>query len=187
MAGEARAQEDERTLLAGRGTFIRKGVKAATGAVSSALERLKGTTIQGKAITDIRKGGGKFRTVFFEDGTSMTLTADDITDLARAQGTHKYIDRFEAKGSEGKTQQALKSLKFHEARSKLFESREGIRRHHKAYLQSLKEMGEELPPDTDFVVRGNKYFVMPKAYAKHLEEMGILKVMKGIKEKRILK
>ena len=162
-----------------------KGVK---GAVSSAAKRLVGYEVQpGKIIQNVFKGRGKWRTIVFEDGTESIVKTSDINNLSRAVGTQKYTDAFRAKGVPDRTTQAMKSLKFHEVRAQPFFQRRDLRRFHKTYLDEVGRFGEEIAPNTVSVTRGNKYFQMPRSYAEHLEEMGVLKIMKGKVERGILK
>jgi len=163
--------------LAGAGVF--KAGKAATGVVSSALQRVKGMKVQGKTITDLRKGTGNWRTLYFDDGTQMTVEKTYVHDLSRARGREVYVDKFREASPDAKTTQALKSMKIHEGKvGRSFFIRSDTKKFHKQHLKRLSEFGEVLDPNTVFVLRENKYFQMPEDYAKHLQDLGVLTIMK---------
>lgn len=157
---------------------------------SSSAERLKGfETMQGKVIDDVLQSMGDWRLIKYTDGTEQKVTKDYITSLCRQCGTKQYIERFRDKVGPSKTEQALKSLEYHEARAPAVGSRQMTRRLHKEHLSRLKEFSDEAlqAADTVFVERKGKYFQMPKDYAEHLEGLGILKIRRGHRERSLYK
>ena len=163
-----------------------KAKGAVKGAISSATKALKGHDIQGRVIKTIRKGKGKWRSIHFEDGTSMTVDTEYVNSLCRAKGTKRYKEAFEAQGVEGQLSQAMKSLQYHRARKQPFASREIVRNRHTRYLQQASEMDPNLPPDTVFVKFNNEFFQMPKHYAEILQDNGIVQISTTKRDEQIL-
>ena len=161
--------------------------KAATGVVSSALKRLKGRTVKGKVIQDIRKSKD-WRHIIFEDGTEQVVTKNELHQLTKAKGTQTYVQKFKEANEEAKTVQALKSMQMREShvRNNPFTPRRQMRQLHKDYLKGVRSYGVE-QPDTAFVTREGKHYQMPREYAEHLEDLGILKIVRGRAEKKALK
>jgi len=184
--GLAMAEEAEASPA---GVFTKAATKAAKGMISSASKLLKGFQIQpNKVIKEVRKGRGVWRSILFEDGTTMTVEQKYVNDLCRARGTQLKMGELTTKSGDAKTLQALRSLKFHEARVRPFFTRDMIRKMHTEHLKRLKEVGEDLRSSTTaYVVHRNKYFPMPREYAEILQEQGIVKIMKGLRDIQSLK
>jgi hypothetical protein len=163
------------------GKITKTLTKAAKGAESSAVKALRGKTLQGKIIKDVRKGTGDWRAIVFEDDSQMTIKKQHVNDLCRAFGREKYTSKFALKERDSKTVQALRSLRFHEARVRPLSTRRYTRFMHKEHAARLRQIAkdETLDPDTSFVLYQDKYFTMPKDYAVHLEDLGLLKIMRG--------
>lgn len=161
---------------------------AITGAekASSAAKRLIGKTIQNKVIKDVLKGDKNWRKILFEDGTQMVVDKKYIHDLTRAVGTKEYVQRFKEAGEEARTMQALRSMKMHESRVDQHPFGPQATRHmHEKHLGRVAEYGDKVAA-TAFVKRGQRYFQMPLEYATHLEELGVLRIVRGSEERKIL-
>jgi len=162
--------------------------KAVIGVTSSALKRLKGQTVKGRVIKDIRKSGNSnWRHIIFEDSTEMIVDKKDIHALSRAKGTQSYVQKFREANQESRTTQALKSMQMREShvQANPYMTKQNLQMHHKDYLKQVKQIGLEAP-DTVFVKRGQKHFQMPREYAEHLEDLGILKIVSS-KSKKVVK
>jgi putative heme degradation protein len=168
------------------GTIVKRATKATLGAASSAAKALRGMTLQGKVVKDVRKGRGVWRSILFEDGTQMTVEKRYVNDLCRARGTQAKMEEFGAKRGDAQTVQALRSLRYHEARVQPFFTRDTTRKLTKEHQTRLSQIDEAIDRDSAYVLYQGKYFAMPKEYATHLEGMGILKIMRGTRETRAL-
>ena len=168
------------------GIFKKITSKAAKGALSSASRVLQGRKLEGKVIQEVRKGRGMWRSIIFDDGTEMTVEKRYINDLCRAKGTKSYIEKFQKQKGEAKTLQAIKSLRYHEARAQDV-PRTLTRQMHKMYKTRAAEISQSLPPNTCFVQYNGKFFSMPTEYAEHLEEMGILKISRTKRDVQAVK
>lgn len=170
-----------------RGVFEAIKASAKVYEKSSGAANLIGKELQpGKVISDVIKKGKYDRAIRFTDGTEMNVGKHEITDLNRLFGTRAKMEEFAGKDTPAQTTQALKSLSFHEARS-----RDIPRSLHREYvdkhLQRLSEMGDDLNPDIVFVSRGDKIFTMPRSYAELLKEIGMIDIVETKKYLDIIK
>lgn len=165
-----------------RGVYQGITKAALSGEVSSAAKVLVGKVLDGKTIKDVRKGTGNWRGILFDDDTMMTVTNTELNDLSRAFGTQKYTGAFQG-AAEGatKTEQALKSLDYHYSRVKPFVTKGTTELYHKRHVERLKEMGLSETPSGSLVSYKGKFFTMPTEYARHLQDLGLVKVEKEIK------
>lgn len=185
LGGALGALEPDEAEAMPAGVFEKLVVKGGERA-SSAARTLIGRTVQGKKIANVLKAQGPWRKIVFEDETMMVVEKQYINDLARTIGTKDYVGKFREASEESKTNQALKSLMMREKQAeKTPFSRESFRGMHERHVKRALEFGEEVEK-TVFVQRKGNYFQMPEDYAKHLEGMGLLKIVTGKQEKKIL-
>jgi hypothetical protein len=161
------------------GVFEKAVVKGAR-KVSSSAEVLIGRKLEGKTITNVLKEG-KWRKILFDDDTMQIVTPAEVNSLIRKKTTKSYLNRFKDKEGSAKTRQALRSLKMREAHydKNPFITKKSFKQIHKAHQKRIKSFKEN-PPDSVFVDYEGKFLQMPREYAEHLEELGILTI-KGSK------
>jgi len=155
---------------------VKGGARKVLGSISSASERLKGYTLEGKVIKEVRKGRGNWRVIIFEDGTEQSMTKDYVTSLCANKGTHKYVNKFSRKGSlEGKIKQAEKSLdiRLKKAKPLMHKPLTHARRQHD--YDRLKELNVK-QADVIGVWKDKRYLTMPKEYAELLESQGKVRI-----------
>lgn len=165
-----------------RGVYQKVTQSALSGEISSAAKVLVGKVLGGKTIKDVRKGRGNWRGILFDDDTMMTVTNTELNDLSRAFGTKKYTGQFQ-QIEEGatRTEQALKSLDYHYSRVKPFVTKGTVEMYHQRHLERLREMGIGETPGGSLVSYKGKFFTMPTEYARHLQDLGLLKIEKEVK------
>jgi len=175
------------------GKIFKVGQKA-LGSLSSASKQLAGKKLQGKVIREVRKGHGDWRQIIFSDNTVLPMTKDYVHTLSRVKGTEKMLNLFEERDQSGRLQQAMKSMSYHEAYARRNptsslpkSSRDYTRQLHKNYLSEAQELDPTVIPDSVMVSRGSLYYSMPRDYAELLERNGILNIVKGTREQRLLK
>lgn len=168
-----------------RGVFQKLTKAIIKGEQSSAAKVLKGHTIGGKVIRDVRKTGhkssGTSRAILFDDGTMMTVSNQDLQDIARRVGTEKYMSKLKTGSVQDQTEQALKSLQYHLKRAKPWHSRQDVKQAYFAHQRRLKEMTSGPRPKGELVEYEGVTLVMPEKYVNILEGLGMIKRIKGAK------
>lgn len=155
---------------------------------SSAADRLVGETVGGRVVKMIKKGKGDWRNIVYEDGDIQPVTKDYIHSLAKHKGTGEYLEKFQGKSTKERIQQAMRSMQMRESKASKSPAiiRDEVRRLNKEHYERLNELNEKVEPHV-MVQRGKLYYSMPKDYAELLQELDMVKIVYGTREKRVFK
>lgn len=165
--------------------FGKKAVKATATKVakhlgqSSAAERLAGMELQGKTITDVRKGAQDWRYLIFDDGTQQAVQKRVVHELARERGTQVYLGKLKEMQeglaeTDEQLKQAIKSLIYRRQRQSPIDTKRIKSIYDREHRQIVKEAGFETP--SKYVWVESEKMFMPEDYAKILDENNIVKI-----------
>jgi len=169
------------------GKLIKAGAQAAKTALKKPLSSTSkkaveyGATFMGKKVKAITKGRGNWRYIILEDDTVYPATKDVASDLIRHSGTGVQAVKLGLEKGEGRLEQALASLAYHESRSNPYLSKKLIKENYRDYTKQVKSQNLGAPMPYTLIQYGEKMFTIPSMYATILEKEGYIKVIEGLK------
>lgn len=171
-------EESEAGMLGNVGKFFKSGskgaLKASTGNVSSAAERLVGQKVGENTIKDVVGGHSKeWRTLVFEDGSAQTVPKVNVEKLCAEIGTMSQMNKFSTAGEEAKDLQADTALNLRQSRNLMGPNRSQPQRSMQKQRDITREL--EVEPDTPVVgiydLNGD-YHTIQLPYAENLLKRG---------------
>lgn len=156
----------------------KRALKELAPEISSATEALKGQTIRGQTIKEVRKAEGNWRVIVFEDNTHMIVKKDHIQSASAAFGRKKALGQFEKWGQArpalrdaAQEVQALTSITKRRKEMGLSMSQPTLKQWMKNYEKLVGELDPELVPKDQVLFRyQGRTFQVPRRYGEVFEK-----------------